>query len=313
MPPAALSLLANWPGTLPSFGRSLPAVEDAPFAVAALPADVSDAAARSALLGGSLGDALVPDVPSGAADLVQSRVDAAGRAHGPRHPAAPYPGASFDQAWLHRTVAPHSSPELLVTCPVRGYGAMLDRIAALPPGVVQEMLPDADFHPVVPVALSLTPAWPWPQCVRGRRACHTIHAFTDGSCTDATSGAILLGWSCVLIAEDHEGNFFMAGWMAASAFHDLETLQAGGDWTSNAAEMLAITWTLVWALSSKLHFRLQVHTDSAYALGVATLGPTLKQNHVLSVSVFGWGRGCVPLAPLHDHHPRSRPRLAPVE
>ncbi len=101
------------------------------------------------------------------------------------------------------------------------------------------------MHPAVCTALKLIPACPWPTCVLGPHACHTILAYADGSCSTDPAGKCRLGWSCVLVAENDAGDFCFVGWMAASASHDTAILEAGKDFTSNTAELLAITWAMV--------------------------------------------------------------------
>ena len=121
----------------------------------------------------------------------------------------------------------------------------------------------------------------------GPHACRTIHAYTEGSCSTDSAGGTLLGWSCVLLAEDGDGNLFFVEWLAALADHDITMLDARKDFFSNAAELLAITWAMAWAMSPPLQSHLLIHSDSTYAVGVAHLGPHQRHAHALAHCLAG--------------------------
>ena len=113
------------------------------------------------------------------------------------------------------------------------------------------------------------------------------HAYPDGSCSTDSHGQPALGWGVALIAEDENGDFYFCGWMAASMAQDSALCGLNGNLDSNTAEMLAMCWTLLWAISSGRTFDLHIHTDSMFALGVAQLGQSLASNCILARCLAG--------------------------
>ena len=175
------------------------------------------------------------------------------------------------------------------------------------------MLPDAEFHPAVAAALRLIDA-PTRHCTDWPVHILTVHAYTDGSVSLADDGALLFGWGVALIGEDAAGRYVLLGWFGASQYIDLGMLPSDRSPNNNDAEVLAIAWTLLWALAAREPFELQVHSDSMYALAAADAGPAAQHPSLLEQCLapcWHCGRGQAP--PAHRPAARARTRLAAVE
>ena len=95
------------------------------------------------------------------------------------------------------------------------------------------------------------------------------------------------GWGVALIGEDAAGRYVVLGWFGASQYIDLGMLPSDRSPSNNDAEVLAIAWTLLWALAAREPFELQVHSDSMYALAAADAGPAAQHPVLLEQCLAG--------------------------